>query len=42
MAKSQKMRNRKTDRAVFRNTANKIHKENLDDNYKKGGIRLWN
>lgn len=40
MAKTQKMRNKRTDRAVFKNTANKIHKENLDDNYKKGGIRL--
>lgn len=40
MAKTQRMRNKKADRAVFNNTANKIHKQNLDKNYTKGGIRL--
>lgn len=40
MAKTQKMRNKRADRAVFKNTANKIHKQNLDKKYSKGGIRL--
>lgn len=42
MTKVKRMRNKARDRAVFENTANKIHKQNLDKKYTKGGIRLWN
>ena len=40
MAKTKKMSNKRKDRAVFENTANRIHKQNLEKNYSKGGIRL--
>ena len=42
MAKKKIMRNKTRDAAVFENTANKIHKKNLNNKYSKGGIRLWN
>lgn len=42
MAKTKRMNNKRKDRAVFENTANRIHKQNLEKNYSKGGIRLWN
>ena len=40
--KRTRMRNKNRDRKVYENTANKIHKMNLDTTYTKGGIRLWN
>ena len=40
MAKTKRMNNKRKDRAVFENTANRIHKQNLEKNYSKGGIRL--
>ena len=32
--------NKKVDAKIFKVTANKIHKKNLQAEYKKGGIRL--
>lgn len=35
------MRNKKVDQIVFENTANRVHKANLDNvKYRKGGIRF--
>lgn len=41
MSKTRKIVNKNVDKKIFRNTANKIEKKNLDALYSKGGIRLW-
>ena len=34
------IRNKRIDSKVFENTANRIHKKNLNTKYNQGGIRL--
>lgn len=31
---------KRADRRVFKNTANKVHKQNIEEKYTRGGIRL--